>query len=212
MSNHVIIKGKNDRLVIALNPDIDFLDICDILKTKILEAKSFIGNSRMAIEFSGRTLTNEEENILIGKYDSNVDEIDNAIYNAGLSKDISLFTNGLDTLVGERGVSISGGQKQRISLARAFLKEPDILILDDSLSAVDSKTQMAIIQNIRNIRKEKSTIIVSHRLSLVSHAHEIIVMDEGEIAERGNHENLMKQNGWYATQYQTQQLKEDEND
>lgn len=153
-----------------------------------------------------------KENILIGKYDSNVDEIDNAIYNAGLSKDISLFTNGLDTLVGERGVSISGGQKQRISLARAFLKEPDILILDDSLSAVDSKTQMAIIQNIRNIRKEKSTIIVSHRLSLVSHAHEIIVMDEGEIAERGNHENLMKQNGWYATQYQTQQLKEDEND
>ena len=153
-----------------------------------------------------------KENILIGKYDSNVDEIDNAIYNAGLSKDISLFTNGLDTLVGERGVSISGGQKQRISLARAFLKEPDILILDDSLSAVDSKTQMAIIQNIRNIRKEKSTIIVSHRLSLVSHAHEIIVMDEGEIAERGNHENLMKQNGWYATQYQTQQLKEDEKD
>ena len=153
-----------------------------------------------------------KENILIGKYDSNVDEIDNAIYNAGLSKDISLFTNGLDTLVGERGVSISGGQKQRISLARAFLKEPDILILDDSLSAVDSKTQMAIIQNIRNIRKEKATIIVSHRLSLVSHAHEIIVMDEGEIAERGNHENLMKQNGWYATQYQTQQLKEDEND
>ena len=153
-----------------------------------------------------------KENILIGKYDSNVDEIDNAIYNAGLSKDISLFTNGLDTLVGERGVSISGGQKQRISLARAFLKESDILILDDSLSAVDSKTQMAIIQNIRNIRKEKSTIIVSHRLSLVSHAHEIIVMDEGEIAERGNHENLMKQNGWYATQYQTQQLKEDEND
>ena len=153
-----------------------------------------------------------KENILIGKYNSNVDEIDNAIYNAGLSKDISLFTNGLDTLVGERGVSISGGQKQRISLARAFLKEPDISILDDSLSAVDSKTQMAIIQNIRNIRKEKSTIIVSHRLSLVSHAHEIIVMDEGEIAERGNHENLMKQNGWYATQYQTQQLKEDEND
>ena len=91
-----------------------------------------------------------------------------------------------------------------------MLKEPDILILDDSLSAVDSKTQMNIIQNIRNIRKNKSTIIVSHRLSLVSHAQEIIVMNDGKIVERGNHENLMEQNGWYATQYQTQQLKEDE--
>ena len=98
----------------------------------------------------------------------------------------------------------------RISIARALLKEANILILDDSLSAVDSKTQMNIIQNIRNIRKNKSTIIASHRLSLVSHAQEIIVMDNGKIVERGNHENLMRQNGWYATQYQTQQLKEDE--
>ena len=133
-----------------------------------------------------------------------------AIYLAGLTKDIRNFSEGVNTLVGERGVSISGGQKQRISIARALLKEADILILDDSLSAVDSKTQMNIIQNIRNIRKNKSTIIASHRLSLVSHAQEIIVMDNGKIVERGNHENLMRQNGWYATQYQTQQLKEDE--
>lgn len=151
-----------------------------------------------------------KENILIGKNDADDEKIKNAIFLAGLSKDISNFSEGINTLVGERGVSISGGQKQRISIARALLKEPDILILDDSLSAVDSKTQMNIIQNIRNIRKNKSTIIASHRLSLVSHAQEIIVMDNGKIVERGNHENLMKQNGWYATQYQTQQLKEDE--
>lgn len=151
-----------------------------------------------------------KENILIGKNDADDEEIKNAIFLAGLSKDISNFSEGINTLVGERGVSISGGQKQRISIARALLKEADILILDDSLSAVDSKTQMNIIQNIRNIRKNKSTIIASHRLSLVSHAQEIIVMDNGKIVERGNHENLMKQNGWYATQYQTQQLKEDE--
>jgi ABC superfamily ATP binding cassette transporter, ABC protein len=151
-----------------------------------------------------------KENILIGKNDADDEEIKNAIFLAGLSKDISNFSEGVNTLVGERGVSISGGQKQRISIARALLKEADILILDDSLSAVDSKTQMNIIQNIRNIRKNKSTIIVSHRLSLVSHAQEIIVMNDGKIVERGNHENLMEQNGWYATQYQTQQLKEDE--
>ena len=151
-----------------------------------------------------------KENILIGKNDADDEKIERAIYLAGLSKDISNFSKGVNTLVGERGVSISGGQKQRISIARALLKEPDILILDDSLSAVDSKTQMNIIQNIRNIRKDKTTIIVSHRLSLVSHAQEIIVMNDGKIVERGNHENLMEQNGWYATQYQTQQLKEDE--
>lgn len=151
-----------------------------------------------------------KENILIGKNDADDEKIEMAIYLAGLSKDISNFSKGVNTLVGERGVSISGGQKQRISIARALLKEPDILILDDSLSAVDSKTQMNIIQNIRNIRKDKTTIIVSHRLSLVSHAQEIIVMNDGKIVERGNHENLMEQNGWYATQYQTQQLKEDE--
>ncbi|EFM39213.1 ABC transporter, ATP-binding protein [[Eubacterium] yurii subsp. margaretiae ATCC 43715] len=151
-----------------------------------------------------------KENILIGKNDADDEKIERAIYLAGLTKDISNFSKGVNTLVGERGVSISGGQKQRISIARALLKEPDILILDDSLSAVDSKTQMNIIQNIRNIRKNKSTIIVSHRLSLVSHAQEIIVMNDGKIVERGNHENLMEQNGWYAAQYQTQQLKEDE--
>ncbi len=151
-----------------------------------------------------------KENILIGKNDADDEKIERAIYLAGLTKDISIFSKGVNTLVGERGVSISGGQKQRISIARALLKEPDILILDDSLSAVDSKTQMNIIQNIRNIRKDKTTIIVSHRLSLVSHAQEIIVMNDGKIVERGNHENLMEQNGWYATQYQTQQLKEDE--
>lgn len=151
-----------------------------------------------------------KENILIGKNDADDEKIERAIYLAGLTKDISNFSEGVNTLVGERGVSISGGQKQRISIARALLKEADILILDDSLSAVDSKTQMNIIQNIRNIRKNKSTIIASHRLSLVSHAQEIIVMDNGKIVERGNHENLMEQNGWYATQYQTQQLKEDE--
>ena len=101
MSNHVIIKGKNDRLVIALNPDIDFLDICDILKTKILEAKSFIGNSRMAIEFSGRTLTNEEENILIGIITDNSNIVISYIFSKRADSDEEIDLEHLNPLIEE---------------------------------------------------------------------------------------------------------------
>ena len=101
MSNHVIIKGKNDRLVIALNPDIDFLDICDILKTKILEAKNFIGNSRMAIEFSGRTLTNEEENILIGIITDNSNIVISYIFSKRADSDEEIDLEHLNPLIEE---------------------------------------------------------------------------------------------------------------
>lgn len=113
---------------------------------------------------------------------------------------------GLDTLIGEKGVSISGGRKQRISIARALIKDPEILILDDSLSAVDAKTEQKIMQNIQKVRKEKTTILSTHRLSAVKQADEIIVMDAGRVIERGTHEELLEKQGWYFEQFSRQEI------
>lgn len=120
--------------------------------------------------------------------------------------DIMNFTNGYQTVVGERGVSLSGGQKQRVSIARALLLNPEVLILDDSLSAVDAQTEEVILGNLERLRKHKTNIITAHRMSAVKHADLIIVMDEGEIIERGHHESLMQQRGWYYETYQAQAL------
>ena len=111
-----------------------------------------------------------------------------------------------DTMVGERGVSLSGGQKQRLSIARALSVNPELLILDDALSAVDAKTEEKILTNLKTVRGDKTTIIAAHRLSSVMHAQEIIVIDEGRIIERGNHQSLVALNGWYARMYEQQQL------
>ncbi|HGC6070319.1 TPA: ATP-binding cassette domain-containing protein, partial [Enterococcus faecium] len=102
--------------------------------------------------------------------------------------------------------SLSGGQKQRISIARALIKNPELLILDDALSAVDAKTEEAILHNLKEIRKEKTTIIAAHRLSSVMHAKEIIVVDQGKIIERGTHHELLALGGWYERMWEKQQL------
>ena len=120
-------------------------------------------------------------------------------------KDLEFLPEGLETLVGEKGVSLSGGQKQRISIARAVIQNPEILILDDSLSAVDARTEAAIIENIRTERSGKTTIITTHRLSAVQHADWILVMDEGEVIEEGTHDQLIQKGGWYAEQFERQQ-------
>lgn len=146
------------------------------------------------------------DNILFGKLDATEDELAEAIRLADFEKDLTMLPKRLETLVGEKGVALSGGQKQRISIARALIKNPEILILDDSLSAVDAKTETTIIENIQNERSGKTTIITTHRLSAVQHADRIIVLDSGEIIQEGTHEDLLKQNGWYREQYERQQI------
>lgn len=148
------------------------------------------------------------ENIQFGKPSATDKEIYRVMDLAHFLKDIKQLPHGLDTEVGESGVTLSGGQKQRVALARAFIKDPEILILDDSMSAVDGKTEANIIQHLREERKNKTTFIAAHRLSAVAHADHIIVLEHGEIIEEGTHEILIKENGWYKHQYEQQQLEE----
>lgn len=149
-----------------------------------------------------------KHNIEFGNADATEEIFAQSIRTADFEKDVLRMTEGLDTLIGEKGVAISGGQKQRVSMARAIIREPELLILDDSLSAVDAKTEQAIIGNIQQIRHNKTTIIVTHRLSAVAHADNILVIEEGTVVEAGTPEQLINNKGWYYQQYQKQQTME----
>ena len=146
------------------------------------------------------------DNIRFGNPDLPFSEVEEATKLAQVYQDIQAMPEGFDTVIGEKGVSLSGGQKQRLAMSRAMILNPDILILDDSLSAVDAKTEFAIIDNLKETRKDKTTIITAHRLSAVVHADLILVMQNGRIIERGTHEDLLALDGWYAQTYQSQQL------
>ena len=152
-----------------------------------------------------------KENVLFYRYDLE-DRLDEVLEQADIKKDIIRFKDGIDTLVGENGLSLSGGQKQRLGIARALLSDPDILILDDSLSAVDSNTEKTIIENIKKTREGKTNIIVAHRISAIRHADKIVVLDNGKILNFGTHDELLEKCPWYKQldEYQNKEVEDDE--
>jgi len=147
-----------------------------------------------------------KNNILFGNKEASLEMVIQAAKDAYIDHNISKFKEGYETLVGERGVTLSGGQKQRVSIARALMKNPEILILDDCLSAVDTETEEIILNNLNRINKNRTTLIVTHRISSIKHADSIIVLDKGEIIQQGTHAELSKTKGFYKNLYEQQLL------
>jgi ABC-type multidrug transport system fused ATPase/permease subunit len=152
--------------------------------------------------------TSIAENIALAKPEATQKEVEAAARIAQVHDDIARLTKGYKTEVGERGVTLSGGQKQRIAIARALLQDAPILVLDDALSAVDVKTEQSILTHLRDVRSGRTTLIVCHRLSAVETADDIIVLNHGEVTERGNHKHLLARNGWYRKMSDYQQLEQ----
>jgi ATP-binding cassette subfamily B protein len=182
-----------------------FIDGIDIKKIPIKQLREQIGYIPQDTFLFSDSILN---NISFGVGDINRAQIEWAAQMAQIHQSIIEFPDGYDTILGERGINLSGGQKQRIAIARAILKHPKILLLDDALSAVDTITEEAILDDLRNIMKDKTCFWVSHRISSIKNADNIIVLDYGEIVEQGTHEKLLLNNGIYADLYEKQQLEE----
>jgi ATP-binding cassette subfamily B multidrug efflux pump len=150
-----------------------------------------------------------KNNIAFGLDEIKGNEVEEAAKNAAVLNNILGFEHKFETMLGERGITLSGGQKQRVSIARALINEPKILIFDDCLSAVDTKTEEEILNNLSRIMKGKTSVLIAHRISTIKNADKIIVMEEGKIMEQGTHNQLLNKAGIYAEMYQNQLLEEE---
>lgn len=177
------------------------IDGMDINQMTLSSLRSEIGTVQQDVFLFPGTL---KENILYGKLDATETEIQQAVSLAHLQGVIGQMSDGLDTVIGERGVKLSGGQRQRVAIARMFLKNPPILILDEATSALDTETEQVIQESLESLSKGRTTLIIAHRLATIRHATRIIVMSEEGIVEEGSHEELMQKNGAYSKLYESQ--------
>jgi ATP-binding cassette subfamily B protein len=184
-------------------PGTIFLDGRPIETIPIQQLRDWIGMVPQETFLFSESLA---ENIRFGRAGATDEEVDEAAAQAGLSTDVAGFPQGLQTIIGERGITLSGGQKQRTAIARALVRDPLVLIMDDSLSAVDTHTEERILNALRSIREGRTVLIVSHRVSSVKDADHIVVLDDGRIVERGTHEQLVERGGYYADLYRRQTI------
>lgn len=183
-----------------------FVDDQDIMKASIESVRRHIAYVPQDNFLFSDSIAN---NIAFGAGDLSQEQIEAAAKKADVHSNIMEFPEQYDTVVGERGTTLSGGQKQRVSIARALALDAPILILDDSLSAVDTKTEELILENLKVLRQDKTNIIIAHRISTVRHADHIVILENGHVAECGNHETLLEKEGIYADMYEKQQLEEE---
>jgi ATP-binding cassette subfamily B protein len=182
------------------------VDAVDVRRLPLARLRSAIGMVPQETFLFSETI---RKNIALGRPDVSQEEVMDAARLAGLEADLATFPNGLDTVVGERGLTLSGGQKQRVALARALLRDPRILLLDDCLSAVDTQTEEQILDNLRIVFHGRTVCLVSHRISTVKDADLILVLDHGRVMERGTHSQLIAHGGLYADLHQRQLLEEE---
>jgi len=186
-------------------PGTVFVDGVDVRELDLADLRARIGAVPQETFLFGETVT---RNIALGARDGDLPpaRIRECAELAGIAKEIDHLPRGYDTLLGERGVNLSGGQKQRMAIARALARDPKILLLDDCLSSVDTRTESAILGNLRRVTRDRTTLIVSHRVSTVMEAHEIVVLTEGRVVERGTHAELLRLGGIYADLHERQRI------